>query len=357
MSIGSFSQLRSIRRAFLVFVLTLTFTSLLTAQQKTESDYILRNFRFRSGESLPEMKIHYATVGVPQRNRDGRITNAILLLHGTGGSLAGFLSQPYSTLFQAGEPLDAARYFTVIPDVIGHGQSSKPSNGLRTRFPHYDYGDMVEAEYRLLVEELRVDHLRLVSGVSMGGMETWLWGEEHPDMMDALFPLVCMPTAIYGLNRLGRELAIFMITSDSEYLNGNTSSQSLNQTIGMFELMLDAASRMQESSPNPDVAEALFKIWMGDSGIQRDATDLVYGLDASRNYNPEPGLEKVRARVVAVNAADDLINPPDAETMEALMKRVKRGRFVLLPASAGTHGHSSGSDPSLWKQYLAELMR
>ena len=353
------AHVSSFRAAVLPWLLLLfVLAPSLHAQQKTESNFLIRDFRFRSGEMIPELKIHYVTLGIPQRDSNGHVSNAVLLLHGTGGSLNGFLEQPYAALFQPGEPLDSSRYFIIIPDAIGHGQSTKPSDGLRTHFPHYDYDDMVEAQYRLVTSGLRVDHLKLVSGISMGGMQAWLWGEEHPDMVDSLFPLVCMPTAVAGLNRFGRELAIFLITSDPEYQNGNRGEQhGLNETVALFELMIDAASHLQGSTPDRDVADALFKIWMGEAGKQRDATDLVYALDASRNYNPEPNLEKIRARVIAVNAADDLINPPDEGMMESLMKRVKRGRFVLLPETAGTHGHSSGGDPSLWKQYLAELMR
>jgi homoserine O-acetyltransferase len=333
-------------------------TPSLAAQRRTEADFVIRNFQFHSGETLPELKIHYVTMGVPQRDAGGHLSNAVLLLHGTGGSLDGFLSERYSALFQAGQALDTSRYYIIIPDSIGHGRSSKPSDGLRTRFPHYDYGDMVEAQYRLVTAGLRVDRLKLVSGISMGGMHAWMWAEDHPEMVDNLFPLVCMPMAITGVNRLWRDLAIYLITSDPDYQNGNyTSEHGINQAIGMFELLMDAASLVQPSSSDRDVAGTLYKIWMGEASSKRDATDLVYALDASRNYNPEPNLERVRARVIAVNAEDDFINSSDQATMETLMKRVKRGRFVLLPETAGTHGHSSGGDPSLWKQYLAELMR
>jgi homoserine O-acetyltransferase len=346
------------RSVFIAALLAFLLLPSLVAQQKTESDFVIRGFRFRSGETLAELKVHYVTLGVPQRDAGGHVSNAVLLLHGTGGSLSSFLSDRYSVLFQAGQPLDSSRYFIIIPDAIGHGRSSKPSDGLRTRFPRYDYDDMVEAQYRLVTAGLRIDRLKLVSGVSMGGMHSWLWGEQHPEMVDNLFPLVCMPAAISGINRMWRDMAIYLITSDPDYQNGNYSSEhGLNQAIAMFALVSDAASLMQANAPDRDVADTLFKIWMGDAGKNRDATDLVYALDASRNYNPEPNLERIRARVIAVNAADDIINNTDVGTMETLMKRVKRGQFVLLPESAGTHGHSSGGDPSLWKQYLADLMR
>lgn len=347
-------------RAWLVWIplLVAGLTPSLVAQQRTESDFTIRNFQFRNGEILPELKIHYVTLGVPQRDAGGHVSNAVLLLHGTGGSLNGFLSERYSVLFKPGQPLDSSRYYIIIPDSIGHGRSSKSSDGLRLRFPHYDYSDMVEAQYRLVTAGLRVDRLKLVSGISMGGMHAWMWGEEHPEMVDNLFPLVCMPMAITGVNRLWRDLAIYLITSDPEYQSGNYESEhGINQAISMFELLMDAASLVQPNASERDVADTLFKIWMGEAGTKRDAGDLVYALDASRDYNPEPNLERIRARVLAVNAEDDFINTTDQATMEALMKRVKRGRFVLLPETAGTHGHSSGGDPSLWKQHLAELMR
>jgi homoserine O-acetyltransferase len=356
-SLDSRERAWSFQRALWAALLACLLVPALVAQQKTESDFIIRDFHFRSGELLPDLKIHYVTLGNPLRDATGHVSNAVLLLHGTGGSLDGFLGERYSVLFQRGQPLDSSRYFIIIPDSIGHGRSSKPSDGLRARFPHYDYDDMVEAQYRLVTAGLRVDRLKLVSGISMGGLHAWLWGEEHPEMVDNLFPLVCMPTAISGLNRLWREMAIYLITSDPDYQNGNYSSEhGINKAIAMFELLMDASSLVQANAPDRDVAGTLFKIWMGDAGTNRDAMDLVYALDASRTYNPEPGLERIRARVIAVNAADDIINPPEVETMEGLMKRVKRGRFALLPESAGTHGHSSGGDPSLWKQYLTELM-
>jgi homoserine O-acetyltransferase/O-succinyltransferase len=348
----------SLARFFLPAILACLLVPAVVAQQKTESDFLIRNFYFRSGDTLPELKIHYVTLGVPRRDASGHVSNAVLLLHGTGGSLDGFLGERYSVLFQPGQPLDSSRYFIIIPDDIGHGRSSKPSDGLRARFPRYDYDDMVEAQYRLVTMGLRIDRLKLVSGISMGGMHAWLWSEQHADMVDNLFPLVCLPTAITGLNRLWRDLAIYLITSDPDYRNGNYQSEhGLNKAIAMFELVIDAASLVQANAPDRDVADTLFKVWMGDATPKHDATDLVYALDASRNYNPEPNLEKIRARVIAVNAADDFISNTDVEIMGALMKRVKRARFVLVPENAGAHGHSSGGDPSLWKQYLVELMR
>jgi homoserine O-acetyltransferase len=326
--------------------------------QPKEADFVMRDFHFRSGETLPELKIHYRTIGNLQRDAAGHATNAVLLLHGTGGSSVSFVGQRFAAIFQAGQALDASRYFIIIPDGIGHGKSSKPSDGMHARFPHYEYEDMIEAQYRLLTEGLKIDHLQLVSGVSMGGMHTWMWGEEHPEFMDRLFPLVCMPIEIAGRNRLWRDFAMYLLSSDPEYNNGEYKQEphGVAETITLFDLVLDGPHHLQETAPNRDAADALFGRWTAHAAENRDANDLLYALNASRNYNPEPNLEKIRANLVAVNAADDFINPPDLGVMDKLIARVKHGKFVLIPVSAGAHGHSSGGDPALWKRYLAELM-
>src|SRR6185437_1779783 len=250
------------------------------------------------------------------------------------------------------------RYFIVIPDGIGHGKSSKPSDGMHARFPHYEYEDMIEAQHRLVTEGLKIDHLQLVTGVSMGGMHTWMWGEEHPEFVDRLFPLVCMPIEIAGRNRLWRDFTMYLISSDPDYNGGEYKQEppGVAETITMFDLIIDGPSHLQQIAPNRDRADALFARWTAHAAENRDATDLLYALNASRNYNPEPNLEKIQAHVVAVNAADDFINPPELGAMDKLIARVKHGKFVLIPVSAGAHGHGSGGDPALWKQYLAELM-
>jgi homoserine O-acetyltransferase len=327
--------------------------------QKNESDFVINNFQFRSGETLPKLKIHYVTLGQPQRDSQGHVTNAVLLLHGTGGSLENFTGQRYSVIFGAGQPLDSAKYFIIIPDSIGHGQSSKPSDGMHAHFPKYEYDDMIEAQYRLVTEGLHVDHLKLVSGVSMGGMHTWLWAEQHPDFMDALFPLVSQPMEIAGRNRLWRDFAMYLISSDPGYRGGEYIQQphGVAETITLFDLVVDGPPHMQKEAPTRDAADKLFQQWTAHAAENRDANDLLYALNASRNYNPEPNLERITAKLTAVNAADDFINPPDLGVMDTLIKRVKNGKFVLLPVSAGTHGHGSGGDPALWKQYLAELLQ
>lgn len=352
--------MKSCKRCLPVIVSLFIFLITGSAQQiqPKPADFVLRDFHFRSGETLPELKIHYVTVGQPQRDTAGHVTNAVLLLHGTGGSSASFLGERFAAAFQPGQALDASRYFVVIPDSIGHGKSSKPSDGMHARFPHYEYEDMIEAQYRLLTQGLKIDHLQLVSGVSMGGMHTWMWGEEHPEFMDRLFPLVCMPIEIAGRNRLWRDFTMYLISSDPDYAAGEYKQEphGVTETITMFDLIIDGPSHLQQIAPNREAADGLFARWTAHAGENRDANDLLYALNGSRNYNPEPNLEKIQAQLTAVNAADDFINPPDLGMMDKLIARVKHGKFVLIPVSAGAHGPGSGGDPALWKGYLAELM-
>jgi homoserine O-acetyltransferase len=230
---------------------------------------------------------------------------------------------------------------------------------MHAHFPKYEYDDMIEAQYRLVSEGLHVDHLNLVSGVSMGGMHTWLWAEEHPDFVDDLFPLVSQPMEIAGRNRLWRDFAMYLITSDPGYNGGEYKEQphGVTETITLFDLIVDGPPHMQKAAPTRATADTLFQQWTAHAAEGRDANDLVYALNASRNYNPEPNLERITGRLVAVNAADDFINPPDLGVMDNLTRRVKNGKFVLLPVSSGTHGHGSGGDPALWKQYLVELLQ
>lgn len=353
--------MKNCKSCWLVIVGTIVFLTSAFAQQvqPKEADFVMHDFHFRSGETLPELKIHYRTLGNLQHDAAGHASNAVLLLHGTGGSSASFVGERFAAVFQPGQALDANRYFIVIPDGIGHGKSSKPSDGMHSRFPHYEYEDMIEAQYRLVTEGLKIDHLQLVTGVSMGGMHTWMWGEEHPDFVDRLFPLVCMPIEIAGRNRLWRDFTMYLISSDPEYSGGEYKQEphGVAETITMFDLIIDGPSHLQQVAPDREAADQLFARWTAHAAENRDANDLLYALNASRNYNPEPSLEKIQARVVAVNAADDFINPPELGVMDKLIARVKHGKFVLIPVSAGAHGHGSGGDPALWKGYLAELMQ
>jgi len=326
-----------------------------------EGDFVLKDFKFRSGESLPELRLHYLTLGRPARDSAGDITNAVLVLHGTGGTGRQFLSPQFANvLYPAGGLLDTTRMYIILPDGIGHGRSSKPSDGLKMRFPKYDYDDMVEAQYRLVTERLGVRKLRLVMGTSMGGMHTWVWAEMHPEAMRALMPLGCNPVEIAGRNRLWRAMVIDAIKSDPAWHDGdyvNQPSSGLRTAADLLILAGTAPALMQREMPKRDTVERYLGRVLPTRMSQLDANDLLYQVDASRNYNPEPGLEKITAPLVWVNSADDFINPPELEFAEKVMPRVKHGRFVLIPASDRTHGHGTHTWAEFWKDDLAVLLR
>jgi homoserine O-acetyltransferase len=325
-----------------------------------EGDFVLRDFAFDSGETLPELKLHYRTIGEPRRDASGTVRNAVLILHGTGGSGAGFLSEQFGgALFGPGQTLDAAKYFIILPDGIGHGGSTKPSGGLRARFPHYGYGDMVRAQYRLVTEGLNVNRLRLVMGTSMGGMHTWVWGETYPDFMDALMPLASLPVQISGRNRMMRRMVLDSIKGDPEWKNGDYETQPVRGlTSAIYTLMFMTSSPLQQykQAPTRDAADAMFDKAVSARLASTDANDMLYAFDASRDYDPAPGLEKIKAPLIAVNSADDQVNPPELGIMEREIQRVKRGRYVLISISDKTRGHGTHSLPELWKQYLEEML-
>ena len=325
-----------------------------------EGDYVIKNFTFTDGETLPELRIHYLTLGKPVKDSRGMVRNAVLIGHGTGGSGAGFLTAQFAgELFGAGQTLDATKYFIILPDGIGHGKSSKPSDGLHARFPHYGYTDMVTASFRLLTEGLGVNHARLVMGTSMGGMQTWVWGEQHPDFMDALMPLASLPTAMSGRNRVWRVTIMNAIRNDPGYLNGEYQQQPEALKTGIAMLWLMSSNPVQRQREAPTLAEADREIdaYVASYMKTDDANDLVYQLDASHDYDPGPGLEKIRAPVLAVNSADDLINPPELGILEHEIKRVPQGRAIVIPLSDRTRGHQTHSLPVLWKVDLERLLR
>jgi homoserine O-acetyltransferase len=325
-----------------------------------EGDFVIRNFQFVSGETLPELRLHYLTLGRPIRDARGHTDNAVLILHGTGGSGRQFLAPQFAgVLYGAGALLDTLRYFIILPDGIGHGRSSKPSDGLRARFPHYDYDDMVAAQYRLVTEHLGVDHLRLVMGTSMGGMHTWVWGETHPGSMDALMPLACQPVAIVGRNQLWREMAVDAIRLDPEWKGGEYSSEpraGLHEALDLLLIAGSAPLQMQKSLATRDSVDRYLEGYRNSRLPALDANDLLYQIEASRHYDPSPGLDRIRARVMFVNSADDFINPPELGIAEREIQKVKGARFVLLPISDQTRGHGTHTWAALWKQYLAELL-
>ncbi|HJY86084.1 MAG TPA: alpha/beta fold hydrolase [Candidatus Acidoferrales bacterium] len=324
-----------------------------------EGDFVVRDFHFKSGETLPELKLHYRTLGEPARDSKGVVTNAVLILHGTGGSGRQFLSPQFaSVLFGPEQLLDARRYFIILPDSIGHGHSSKPSDGLHARFPHYEYDDMVRAQHLLLTEGLQVTHLRLVAGTSMGCMHSWVWGETYPDFMDALFPLACLPVEIAGRNRIARKMIMDSIRTDPEWKNGEYTAQPPCLRGALYILMLMGRSplQMQKNYPSRDAADKYLDEWLAGRLATTDANDLLYQVNASRNYNPSPALEKIKVPVVFINSADDFINPPELGIAEREIKKVPHGRFVLLPITDQTRGHGTHTFAAVWKSYLAELL-
>ena len=323
-------------------------------------DFVIKNFRFTSGEVLPDLRLHYRTLGTARRDASGRVTNAVLIMHGTGGTGAQFGAPTFAgELFVAGGLLDAARYFLIMPDALGFGQSSKPSDGLRAKFPRYGYVDIVTAHHRLLTEGLGVNHLRLVMGTSMGGMLTWLWGGLYPDFMDALMPLACLPTQISGRNRVWRRIVTDAIRNDPEWMGGNYSVQPQSLRTAHLMLFLVGSNPVLRQEMMPTLAESdeVLDAVIANGMKTTDANDLLYGMDASRDYDPGPLLEKIRAPLFAVNTADDFIDPPELGILEREIKRVPRGRAILIPHGSGTRGHGSHTIAALWKDHLAELLK
>jgi homoserine O-acetyltransferase len=326
----------------------------------TAHEYVSRNFRFATGETLGELRIRYRTLGAPERDSQGKVRNAVLILHGTTGNGEQFLRPEFAgELFGKGQPLDASRYYLIMPDGIGHGGSSKPSDGQRTHFPRYGYADMVRAQYRLLTEGLGVNHLRLVLGTSMGGMHTWMWGEQYPEFMDALMPLASLPTQISGRNRLWRRIIVDAIRNDPEWRDGGYDSQprSLRTAAEMLMLMSSNPLVRQTEAPNLQQADKLINAFVAERVKSMDANDVLYALESSRDYDPGPELEKIQAPLLAINFADDLINPPELGTLEREIKRVRRGKGVLIPASAQTRGHGTHTLAAVWKSHLLELLK
>ena len=331
-----------------------------TAIKPVEGDYVSHDFHFKSGESPPELRLHYTTLGKPERDASGKVTNAVLILHGTGGSGHQFLAPQFAdVLFGPGQPLDASRYLIILPDNIGHGKSSKPSDGLHAHFPQYDYDDMVAAQHELLEKGLGVNHLRLVMGTSMGCMHSWVWGETYPDFMDALMPLACLPIQIAGRNRLWREMVIEGIRQDPDWKNGEytTEPRAALQIAADFLLIAGSAPlMMQKNLPTRDAADKYLDESMKRITATLDANDFLYAVNASRNYDPSEQLEKIKVPVMFVNSADDFINPPELGIAEREIKRLRAGKFVLIPASDQTHGHGTHTWAIFWQQYLKELL-
>ncbi len=327
--------------------------------QPTPGDCRIKDFRFASGETLPEVHIYYRTLGKPKRDAQGVVRNAVLILHGTGGDGESLMNVAFiDELFGPGQPLDASRFYIIIPDNLGHGSSTKPSDGLRGRFPRYGYQDMIEAQYRLLTEGLGVNHLRLVMGTSMGGMHTWLWGAIHPDFMDALFPLACLPTQISGRNRAWRKIISEAIRSDPEWRKGEYRTQPRSLKIAAQILFLMGSNpvlRYQEA-PTLQKADEVLEREVAARLAKLDANDLLYSVESSYDYDPGPGLEKIRAPLLAINFGDDLINPPELGILEREIKRVRQGQALIIPRSEETVGHGTHTKAAVWKQHLERFL-
>ena len=326
----------------------------------TEGDYAIKDFKFTSGETLPELRIHYRTLGAIHKDKKGHVENAVLIMHGTGGTGTQFLQDRFAgELFGAGQPLDATKYFIVLIDDIGHGKSSKPSDGLRMKFPHYTYDDMIVAEYRVLTEKLKVDHLRLVMGTSMGGMHTWLWGEAYPDFVDALMPLASLPVQIAGRNRMLRRMYMDSIRNDPEWNNGDYTKQprGLADAIHILMIMGSSPLQMQKDAPDRDSADKYLEERVGRLMKEDDANDCLYQIDSSRDYSPQPKLGTIRAPLLAVNSADDQINPPELGILEREIRNVPHGRAIVIPVSDATRGHGTHTWAALWKDHLVELLK
>ncbi len=350
----------------LLFCLWAVFAAVSPAEAATnyppllETDYVIRDFHFRDGGVLPELRMHYRAFGTPRRDAKGITRNAVLILHGTTGKGEPFLAPQFAgELFGPGQLLDVSRYYVVIPDNLGHGASSKPSDGLHARFPNYGYLDMIEAQYRLLTEGLGVNHARLIMGTSMGGMHTWLWGELHPDFMDALMPLASQPTQISGRNREWRRIIIDAIRIAPDWNHGDYTIQpkSLAVAAEMLFFMTGNPVTHFKAAPTLAAADTVLDAQVASAMSKLDANDVLYAVEASRDYDPAPGLGKIIAPLLAVNTADDLINPPELRVLEAGIKKVPHGTAIVIPFSDETVGHASHTKAVLWEKYLARLLR
>jgi len=325
-----------------------------------DGDFTVADFALANGEHLANARFHYTVLGTPMRDATGAITNGVMLLHGTTGTGKNFLGTSLAgELFGPGQPLDAARFFIILPDTIGHGGSSKPSDGLKGKFPHYGYLDAVEGEYRLATEGLGLKHLRLVMGTSMGGMQTWIWGEKHPAFMDALMPIASQPVPIAGRNMLWRQAIVEAIRTDPDWHDGMYVQQPKGfvRALPIFNIMTNNAGFLQQQAPSRAKAVVLYDQWVSDYAKSIDADDYLYWFESSYDYDPSAELDRIQARLVAVNFADDLLNPAELGTMEAAMTHIKTGRYVLIPASPATRGHQTLTLASVWKGPLTDLLK
>jgi homoserine O-acetyltransferase len=324
-----------------------------------QGDFVARDFRFASGETMAALKLHYTTLGTPRRDANGTVRNAVMVLHGTGGTGRAFISPTFAgELFGPGKLLDSAKYYIVLPDGIGHGASSKPSDGLHAKFPHYNYDDMVRAQNLLLTQALGVNHLRLILGTSMGCMQAWVWGYTYPAFVDGLVPLACAPTQIAGRNRMIRTMIMDDIRGDPEWKDGEYTSPpgGLRPALQLLYLMGSAPLVQHHQAPTRDAADSVIRAYLNSRIKVTDANDMLYQFDASRDYDPSSHLEQITTPVLAINSADDFVNPPELGIVEKLVARVKNAKFVMIPISDQTRGHGTHSLPAVWGSYLRDFV-
>ncbi|MGE0815190.1 MAG: alpha/beta fold hydrolase [Vicinamibacterales bacterium] len=350
------------RTAFVVLVaglLSSPASAQATFPAPVERDFVARDVRFDSGETAPEIRLHYRTIGEPRKGADGVVRNGVLILHGTGGSGAGFLGPGYAgLLFGKGQLLDAEKYFIILPDNVGHGRSSKPSDGLHMKFPQYRYADMVRLQHRLVTEALGLTHLHLVMGTSMGAMHSWMWGYMYPSFVDGLVPLASNPVEIAGRNRVWRKLLVDAIVNDPTWKGGEYTEppKGMANALGFLLIATSTPRLWQKEFPTHEAADR----WLADQLASRtkttDANDTIYHFRASEDYDPSRHLGEISAPLLAINSADDFVNPPELPMMQDLIGQVPHGRFVLIPASDETRGHGTHSRPQVFGPYLAEFL-
>ena len=350
-------------KTYCYFIICLFYANISFSQKVVpyqDDFFVLRNFKFSDGSSLDSFKLHYYYVGTPHLNKQGHVDNAILIMHGTGGSGESLLTENFAgQLFKAGQILDANQYFIVLPDGIGHGKSSKPSDGWRMKFPVYTYDDMVDADYLLLTQKLNVQHARLIMGTSMGAMHTWVFGYRYPDFMDALMPLASLPVEIAGRNRIFRKMIIDAIKDDPSWNNGNYVQQpilGLKHALDILMIMSSVPLQWQKEAPTKKSAEQYLDKYLINAIKGKDANDMIYQFNASREYNPAPYLSKIKAPLLAINSADDQINPPELKVLDTAILKVQKGKYVLLPITSETRGHGTHSLPKIWGSYLEEFL-
>jgi len=333
----------------------------LNLPDSAEVDYELKDFKFQDGETIPVLRLHYTTFGKPVKDKNGRVVNAVYIMHGTTGNSHNFVNQGFGGhLFEPGQTLDATKYFIILPDGIGHGNSSKPSDGLHMKFPKYTYDDMVQADYKVLTEKMGINHLRLIIGTSMGAMHCWVWAETYPDFMDACMANASLPVEIAGRNRMTRYAGIQCVKNDPAWKGGEYTEPPAEGLRGAYTSMMWMTSspwQMQRRSPTRDKTEKGFDMAVEGFIHRQDANDFIYAMDASRYYNPEPKLGTIKCPFFAVNSADDECNPPEMGILDTCIKKVPKGRYILLPTTELTSGHGTHSNPTIWGNYLVELMK